>query len=277
MSRTRTLSTAEAARLLRLEERRIRELVRAGLCRPARRGRRYAFSFQDLVVLRAAKGLLDAGVPTARVQRALAALVRDLPDERSLSGVRIYADGRDVAVRQAGRAWQPETGQVLLSFDVDALAQLVDDAVAARGQDVGDERSAVSRAAFEAGVELEDTAPAEAAAAYRRAVELDPDLADAWINLGRLTHEAGDAKHAIALYREALARSPEDPVVHFNLALALEDTREDRAAACAYERALELDPSFADAHYNLASLREQQGRGADAVRHYHAYKQLLDG
>ena len=68
---SRHLSTAEVSRILGIREARVRELARAGLCRPARSGRSYAFSFQDLVVLRAAEGLLRRKVPAARVQRAL--------------------------------------------------------------------------------------------------------------------------------------------------------------------------------------------------------------
>ena len=109
----RLLSTAEVSRLLGLDERRILEWVRLGLCRPARHGRRYAFSFQDLVALRAAKALLDADVPVARIRRAIAALVAQLPEGRPLSGLRIFADGRDVAVGIAGSRWQPATGQRL--------------------------------------------------------------------------------------------------------------------------------------------------------------------
>jgi hypothetical protein len=100
--------------------------VRLGLCRPARLGRRYAFSFQDLVVLRAAKALLEEKVPPARVRRAIAALVRELPADRPLSGLRIYADGKNVAVRHEGARWQPATGQTLLEFEVDQLAELVE-------------------------------------------------------------------------------------------------------------------------------------------------------
>src|SRR3989304_1775421 len=98
----RNLSTSEVARILGMKEPSIREIVRTGLCRPARRGRRYAFSFQDLVVLRAARG-----------RRALAALARELPEGRPLSGTRIYADGRRVAVADAGGAFEPESGQAL--------------------------------------------------------------------------------------------------------------------------------------------------------------------
>ena len=272
----RPLSTAEVTRLLGVDERRVREWVRSGLCRPARRGRRYAFSFQDLVVLRAAKGLVEARVPAARVRRAIRALVRELPEGASLSGLRIFADGRDVAVGAAGTRWQPATGQTLFEFDVDRLAELIDRNLAGGPRPAASDPATRAREAFEAGVALEDREPAAAMAAYTRALALDPTLGDASVNLGRLRHESGDAREAARLYREALARGCEDPVLHFNLALALEDTEGAAAAIPHYEQALALDPDFADAHYNLAGLCEQLGRAADALRHYRTYKRLAE-
>lgn len=274
---SRHLSTSDAARILGLKESRIRELVRVGLCRPARKGRRYAFSFQELVVLRAANRLLASDVPIARVRRALLALSDELPQDRPLSGLRIWADGKRVAVRDGGTAWEPETGQTLLDFEVDELARKVAelrklDAPAAED----DTPQARALAEFERGVELEDDDPAAACEAYGRALAQNPDLVDAWVNLGRIAHEAANAAEAVRLYHEALERSPDDPVIHFNLALALEDTRGAGPAAAHYERALALDPSFADAHYNLAALCEKLDRKADALRHYHAYKKLTE-
>jgi tetratricopeptide (TPR) repeat protein len=272
----RPLSTAEVSRLLGLDERRIREWVRSGLCQPVRHGRRYAFSFQDLVVLRAAKALLEASVPAARIRRAIKALVRELPEDRPLSGLRIFADGRDVAVCHEGARWQPATGQTLLDFEVDRLAELVEQSrKLPQAADEADEATR-AREAFEEALGLEDRDATAATAAYRRALALDPDFVDAYVNLGRLVHESGDAREAARLYHLALERSPDDPVLHFNLALALEDTLGPTAAIAHYERALALDPDFADAHYNVAGLYEQAGRGAEALRHYRDYKQLSE-
>lgn len=272
---SRNLSTAEVSRILGLPAARIRGIVRSGLCQPGRSGRRYAFSFQDLVVLRTAKGLIDAKVPEARVRLALAAMTQQLSPQRPLSGLRVYADGREVAVCDGDAVWQPATGQTLFAFDVDSLARQAQGVRRARRPAaIGAPPGRLARAEFERGLDLEDEEPEGAARAYAHALELDPGLVEAYVNLGRLRHESGRAAEAVELYRAALKRAPDDPVVHFNLALALEDSAGAEAAADEYRRALELDPDFADAHYNLAGLCEQLGRPADAIRHYREYKKL---
>jgi tetratricopeptide (TPR) repeat protein len=277
----RRLSTTEVSRILGMREARVRDLVRAGLVRPARSGRGYAFSFQDLVVLRAAQELLAQQVPAARVRRALAGLAAQLPEGQPLSGLRVFADGREVAVRDGAAAWQPATGQTVLDFAVDELVRGVE--ALGRGREPqaagppAASDAARAGAAFERALDLEDEDPEAARDAYREALALDPALVDATVNLGRLAQEAGDAREAVRLYHLALERSPEDAIVHFNLALALEDLRQPDRALAHYQRALGIDPDFADAHFNLAGLCEQLGREAQALRHYHAYKKLTHG
>ncbi len=273
----RNLSTAEAARILGMSEARIRELVRSGLGRPERRGRRYAFSFQDLVLLRTAHELIGKRVPAARVARSLAALVRGLPEDRPLSGLRIRADGTCVVVQEGELSWNPETGQTVLdfeaSFDVAELERATEKVIAL-GEAPGTSPAALARVEFERALELEDEDPMAACTCYGRAIELDPGLVDAYVNLGRIAHEAGQGREAIRLYRLALERTPDDPVVHYNLALAVDDTQGAAAAAPHYEKVLALAPDFADAHYNLAGLCEKLDRPQDALRHYSAYRRL---
>src|SRR5258706_13454339 len=75
-----------------------------------------------MVLLRAAQGLLAAGVSLGRVRRALSLLPAQLPGGRWLSAVRITAEGGEVVVREGGRRWNPVSGQGLLDFEVSALA-----------------------------------------------------------------------------------------------------------------------------------------------------------
>lgn len=262
--------TRDAARILGLPEARVRRLARAGFVAP-RRGPRnaLAFSFQDLVLLRAAVGLLRARVPARRVRRALAAIARELPEGRSLAAVRVTADAGGVVVREGGAAWRPESGQLVLDFDVRDVARAVAPLVRAAAR-----RGAPADALHAWGSDLEEAAPAQAREAYRRALAADPDHPGANLDLGRLLHEAGDLDGAEVHYRRALAAPAQRATAAFNLGVVLEDRGASDEALLAYARALEADPALADAHYNLARLLERLGRRREALRHLATYRRL---
>jgi tetratricopeptide (TPR) repeat protein len=255
-------------------------MVRAGICRPERQGRVYRFSFQDLVLLRAAQGLLAERVPTRRVKRAIAELARQLPPGRPLSGVRIYADGRRVVARDGPKAWQPDSGQGVFVFDVEELARKSRVLIAPPERKRAHRREPEGLSAqewFDKGLSLEERDLDGAADAYRRALALDPDLGDAHVNLGRILHELGEIGEALKHYWKALEHDASDPITHYNVALALDDAGDRNAALGHYHEAVSLDPSFADAHFNLGRLLERLGRREEALRHLLAYRRLTGG
>jgi tetratricopeptide (TPR) repeat protein len=274
--------TAEVARILNVSPHRIRELVRAGLCRPARRGRYYRYSFQDLVLLRTARGLLQQKIPGRRVRRALRELSKQLPHGRSATGVKIYADGAHVAVRYGSTAWHPHSKQMVFLFEVDQLAR--DARVVAPAHPKGktpavlhSERTRSAALWFERALLLEERHDVVgAASAYRRALDFDSSMADAYINLGRLVHQGGDPREAARLYHNALVHAPNDPIAHYNLALALEDQDHRQEAITHYEEAVNAAPDFADAHFNLSRLYERMSMHRQAVRHLLVYKKLTE-
>jgi len=276
----RFFRTVDVARILGTTPARVRSMVRAGLGQPPPRGRALEFGFQDLVLLRTAHGLLKAEVPPRRVRLALTHLARQLAPDRPLSGVRIYADGRQVVARDGRAVWRPDSGQVVFSFEVDDLARragIVVPVQRRRKRAAAADPKEEAATWFERGLALEQDDVAAASTAYRRALECDPGLGDAYINLGRLAHEGGDIGEAARLYCLALECSPKDPIAHYNLALALEDLHDGSAAVGHYERALAIDPEFADAHFNLGRLLERLGRRTQAMQHLLAYKKLTQG
>jgi tetratricopeptide (TPR) repeat protein len=129
---------------------------------------------------------------------------------------------------------------------------------------------------YERGCDLDEHAPQEAAQAYRDALELDPDHADAHVNLGRILHDQGDPRAAIEHYRKALELAPRHATASFNLGVALEDLRLFEEAVLAYTMAIATDPACADAHYNLSRLYERRGEGAAALRHLRTYRNLVE-
>jgi excisionase family DNA binding protein len=268
-------STREVAELLGIPVRRVRRLAATGVMSPERTtGNRYCFSFQDLVLLRAAQGLDDAKVPRRRIVAALKALAAQLPPDRPLSAVRVRVEGAHVVVRDNNLVWEPESGQTLLDFAIqeigDKVAPLVRPAV----------KHAINAAEtaeqwFEAALESEQIgAAADAVTAYRRVLELEPDHIAARINLGRLHHVARELDEAEQYYREALARDPQHPTARFNLGVVLEDRGASDEAIAQYLEAARLDPRIADVHYNLARLYQQNGDAQAALRHFSKFKAL---
>ena len=265
--------------MLGLSPARVRGYVRAGFLTPARGARgAFRFSFQDLLVLRTAQGLLDARIPPRRVKSALRKLRDQLPEGRSLTGVRITADGDRILVRDGDSVWQPESGQVLLDFGVAEIVDRVTPVVLGHSPAATPTPPGLSLTAeewYETACDLEDAAPDQAREAYRRALEIDPAHAPSLVNLGRLLQAAGAPGVAEAHYRRALEVSPEDDTAAFNLGVVLDDMGRTEEALGAYERAAALDPSSVDAHYNAALLYEELGRNAEALGHLKAYRKLL--
>ena len=274
----KSYTTRDVANLLGLSEAQVRSHARVGYLAPDRGPRNsYRFSFQDLVLLRAAEALRDARIAPRRIRRALRALSRELPAGRSLSGMRISSEGDRIVVRDGSEAWNPESGQLLLDFRVAELAGQM--APVARRLAHAARRSDEPLTAdqwYDLGTDLETAAPDDARDAYARAVALDPRHASARVNLGRLLQDAGRPAEAAEQYRAALAVRPRHPTAAFNLGTALEDLGRRPEAIEAYRKALDADDDFADAHFNLARLYEQTGRRAAALRHLKAYRLLSE-
>jgi tetratricopeptide (TPR) repeat protein len=264
--------------MLGLTPSQIRGFVDDGLVSPrSSRAGGQLFSFQDLVLLRTAKGLIDADIPTRRVRAALEKIRDQLPSGRPLTGVHIFADGREVLVQSGDEVWNPESGQTLINFKVAGLAEKAEP-FARRAAAEARDRAAELEVEdwFELASELELTAPDEAIDAYERALQLDPKHADAHLNLGRLLHEDAQLEAAEEHYRAALDDADDGATARFNLGVVLEDQGRPSEAREAYTGVLEVDPSYADAHYNLAGIYEREGRKDAALRHLKAYKSLRD-
>jgi tetratricopeptide (TPR) repeat protein len=113
-----------------------------------------------------------------------------------------------------------------------------------------------------------------AAAAYRKALEHDPYLIAALINLANIHYGRDELVEAQALYERAIGLEPDFFEAHFNLGNIYHDLgRLSEAQAC-YGEALRLNPLFPDAHFYLAVTCEKMGLSDEARPHWRAYQQL---
>ncbi len=293
----------DVAKLLGLSPSQVRAFARGGFLQPGRGpARELRFSFPDLVLLRAAKGLAAAKIPQRRITRALKKLRQQLPAGRPLSAVRITAEGDRIVVHDGATVWSPESGQLQLDFHVADLASRAAPLARRAAQAAREaEEELGADEWYDLGFDLEAVDVAEARDAYRRALELDPHHADAHVNLGRLLQEGGEPAQAVSHYllaleeraKDALApdarRTPSDTseapparsrpgttaTAWFNLGIALEDLKRRADAIKAYEAAIAAEPTLADAYFNLSRLYEAAGKRAAALRHLSRYRLLV--
>jgi tetratricopeptide (TPR) repeat protein len=262
----------DVERLLRLPRSTIRALIAAGFVSPARGPRSaWVFSFQDLIVLRTAQALADAKVPQRRITRSVRELRRHLPDAMPLSGLSICAVADRVVVREGGSRWQAESGQYLLEFEGDPA----DGSLSVIERQESAEAPSGAQEWFDRGVALERVDAEAARRAYEQAIVADRGLLDAYINLGRLLHEARRFAKAEDVYREAVKACGSDPLLLYNLGVLLDDMDRKADAMDAYEAALRGNPSLADCHYNLALLCEKLGKPKEAIRYMSRYRTLI--
>ena len=104
----------------------------------------------------------------------------------------------------------------------------------------------------------------EAIAAYRQAIAINPNYAEAYSHLGNALQEQGQLDAAIAACQQAITLNPNYAEAYGNLGNALKDQGQLDAAVAAYRQAIALRPTLADAYYNLGIVLHQQ-RQLDAA------------
>jgi len=113
-----------------------------------------------------------------------------------------------------------------------------------------------------------------AAGWYRKALEIDPYLVPALINLANIHYGKDELAEAQALYERAIGLDPDFFEAHFNLGNIYHDLGRFHEAAGCYRIALGLNGQYADAHFYLAITLEKTGHSVEAKPHWRAYQQL---
>ena len=114
----KTFSTAQIAKILKVRPSWVREQALHTLVRPERDSRgHYRYSFQDIVLLRAARRLHASRFSTRKIAEVLNDLSQSLPENRSLSSVQLRSDGDRILARDSRTLWDTESGQTVFDFD----------------------------------------------------------------------------------------------------------------------------------------------------------------
>jgi tetratricopeptide (TPR) repeat protein len=119
------------------------------------------------------------------------------------------------------------------------------------------------------GVDLEKAGRvADAIAEHEKAVELDPEIVQARINLVILYGRLGNFEKAFEHYQAALKTGAPHAELHYNFGVLAVEKGKIQEAKSAFAKAIELNPQYAAAHNNLGFLLQTEGRTDDAERHY---------
>ncbi len=136
------------------------------------------------------------------------------------------------------------------------------------GQVVGDERG-LAHYYNNKGVDALGRGRLEEAESYlRRALQADPCMALAWINLGVAHNHAGQLAEAESCYRKALELNPEDLAAISNLAVVCERSGRLREARRYLTRAREFREKNPYHHFGLGQQAFESGRYLDSIAHY---------
>jgi len=137
--------------------------------------------------------------------------------------------------------------------------------------------TAAAESYFREGSALDDgdeSTMENAATAYRKALEHDPYLVAALINLANIHYGRDELAEAQALYERAIGLESDFFEAHFNLGNIYHDLGRFPEAQACYREALRLNPFYADAHFYLAVTFEKMGKSQDARPHWRSYQQL---
>lgn len=253
----------------RVTEKRLRSWEKAGLI-----PRSDAFSFKDLIALRALHQLVKSRIPPKQIQQAIDSLKTKLTGiEKPLSELRIFSNGKTIEVQVSGQKMEAISGQLLFDFEARELGgvQTMQPKQETRTVPVDE-----AEHWFQRGLTLEETGapPEQALEAYGKAIELNPNAAGALVNLGTIAFRARRLRDAAAYYQRAIEADPRYPLAHFNLGNVFDEMGQLDPAREQYELALRLNPSYADAHFNLALVAERKSDHLRAVKHWKAYLKL---
>ena len=94
---------------------------------------------------------------------------------------------------------------------------------------------------------------------YLKAIELNPDDADAYTNLGNAYKDQDNLIKAIQMWEKAIELNSDDADAYTNLGIAYGEQNNYTKAIQSYEKAIELKPDYALAYWNRSISKDSVG------------------
>jgi Flp pilus assembly protein TadD len=193
---------------------------------------------------------------------------------RELGIPAFYLDVEDVERFEKDGDLMVVSGHVSAGYDIGSGRVKILDFTPAREPEyrrvhpVGDLRAVALFYSNRGAESLRAGSAAEALGWLRQAVEIDPDFAGGWVNLGVALRRQGDTAGAEAAYRKALEADPQTSSAYSNLASILRMRGRYTEAAALLALAASADNRNPFSYIALGDLSMAQGRLQEAQRFY---------
>lgn len=262
----------DVARICGVSRRRLRYWERTALVEALSDERaKTSFDFRALISVRTIVGLLAHGVPLQRIRSSVADVRDRIPEIEPLPVLRAWGGPGGIVLRHQGVLMEPG-GQLVLDLSSETACGV--EPLGDRG--AGERARRAAMGWFERGCELDtesETYP-NAVAAYQRAIESDPEFADAHCNLGSVYFNQERRDRARVCFERAVEIEPSHIEANLNLGTLREEEGADEAALSHYRAALEADAHYPDTHVSLALVYEKLALPRTALSHWRRYLQL---
>jgi tetratricopeptide (TPR) repeat protein len=266
-------SRQDVLRILQISSHQLQGWERAGLI-----PQRQTYSFQDLGQLRILRALREE-VSAASIRDSVMAMKAVAGMANPLLEACVIRTGTRLAFRHRGAMVDPIRRQLLFDFERVDRVDRIDPSPA------GSELYSLRRAGvtapsgvqdrFLAAVQAEEAGErTRAIKLYEEILEIDPEYAAAYINMGTILFHQKNYRMAEELYRRATVADPSYVLAYFDLGNVLDELQRLDESIAAYLQAVTLAPRYADAHYNLALAYERKGDRRQALRHWQSYIRL---
>jgi protein O-GlcNAc transferase len=117
----------------------------------------------------------------------------------------------------------------------------------------------------------------DAEKAYKKAIKINPDFAEAYNNLGNILVDKKQYAQAVQSYKKSLRKFPDNPMLLNNIGNALQFLGENDDAIRWLKEAIDKDPSYADAYNNLGNAHKACEDFEKALGFYKKALQLDSG
>jgi tetratricopeptide (TPR) repeat protein len=122
----------------------------------------------------------------------------------------------------------------------------------------------------------DEALPVDSRINYEKALELDPALNKARVNLAMLLAESAEVDSAKSLLEEALRIDPRDAKAYNNMGMIYYTDMDSAKAVGYFAKAIELEPDNIEAHYNLGLAFAESGLLLEAIREWRLVLEIDD-